>query len=265
MPPRIQLTSAQKQALDARHRHRLSHCVPWSPAMPWKPELDIKGETYQVLELWPGLAASDAPVDALEPGQYADSPSGRFRYCVRLHRAGQTMLTWWGAQVGTVLFDSDVIIPALYQARTAGDPGTGYWSEFPWMSLTPAELLTLRPGTRLAKGRTIVAGLGLGHQLIEVSKRLQVTKVILVELDQELVDWMMPRLQPHLKKPVEVHVGDAYEIIPTLQADVALIDIFPGYGDGFARVAELARRSPKIKKFWGWGTSEMTGLAQPDR
>jgi hypothetical protein len=265
MPPRIQLTADQQRALIERHRLRLGQCEPWSSALAWKPELNIQGATYKVLELWPGLAASDAPVDALEPGQFVDSPSRRFRYCVRLHRAGQTLLTWWGAQVGTVLFDTDVIIPALYQARGPTDPGNGDWCETPWMSLTPAELLTLRPGTRLARGRTIVAGLGLGHQLIEVSRRMQVKRVVLVELDQELVDWILPRITPYLKKPLAVHVGDAYAIIPTLQADVALIDIFPGYGDGFARVAELARRSPKIKKFWGWGTSEMTGLAQPDR
>lgn len=265
MAPRIQLTAAQQQALLARHRDRMRSCEPWSAAIKWKPELNVQGSTYKVLELWPGIVASDAPVDQLERGQYVDSPSRRFRYCVRLHRAGQTLLTWWGAQVGTVLFDHDVIIPALYQARGPDDPGTGEWTETPWMSLTPAELITLRPGTRLARGRTVVAGLGLGHQLIEVSRRIQVKRVILVELDQELVDWILPRIRPHLRKPLDVHVGDAYEIIPTLRADVALIDIFPGYGDGFARVAELARRSPSIKKFWGWGTSEMTGLAQPDR
>ncbi len=259
------MTAAQRHALEARHRLRLSQCEPWSPTLAWKPELNIQGATYKVLELWPGLAASDGPVDELGPGQYVDSPSGRFRYCVRLHRAGQTLLTWWGPQVGTVLFDTDVIIPALYQARGPDDPGDGHWCETPWMSLTPAELITLRPGTRLARGRTIIAGLGLGHQLIDVSKRMRVKRVILVELDQELVDWIMPRIQPHLKSSLEVHVGDAYEIIPKLRADVALIDIFPGYGDGFSRVAELSRRSPKIKKFWGWGTSEMTGRAQPDR
>lgn len=265
MAPRIQLTSAQRRAMAERHQQRLSQCVPWSSAMKWEPELNVQGATYKVLELWPGLAASDAPVDQLEAGQYVDSPSGRFRYCVRLHRAGHTLLTWWGAQVGTVLFDTDVIIPALYQVRGPDDPGTGHWCETPWMSLTPAELLTLRPGTRKAKGRTIVAGLGLGHQLIEVSRRVGVKRVILVELDQELVDWIMPQIRPHMRKPVEIHVGDAYEIIPSLRADVALIDIFPGYGDGFGRVAELAKQSPKIKKFWGWGTSEMTGRAQPDR
>lgn len=265
MASRLPLTATQQRALAEHHRERLRRCVPWSPALPWKPELEIQGATYKVLELWPGVAASDAPVDRLEPGQHVDSPSGRFRYCVRLHRAGHTLLTWWGNQVGNVLFDTDVIIPALYQVRGPDEPGTGHWHETPWMSLTPAELLTLRPGTRLARGRTVVAGLGLGHQLIEVSRRVQVKRVILVELDQELVDWILPRIRPHLRKPLDVHVGDAYEIIPTLRADVALVDIFPGYGDGWQRVAELARRSPGIKKFWGWGTSEMTGLAQRDR
>ena len=243
----------------------MQNCEPWSAGMPWKSELQIQGDTYRVLELWPGIVASDAPVDQLEAGQFVDSPTGKFRYCVRLHRAGQALLTWWGNQVGTVLFDKDVIIPALYQVRAPDEPGDGHWSETPWMSLTPAELMTLRPGTRMAKGRTLVAGLGLGHQLIEVSKRVQVKRVILVELDQELVDWILPRIRPHLKTRLDVHVGDAYEIIPKLSADVALIDIFPGYGDGFKRVDELARASPKIKKFWGWGTSEMTGRAQASR
>lgn len=265
MPPRISLTAAQRQALAARHRERLTECEPWSPAMPWKRELNLRGDTYKVLELWPGITPSADPVDSLAPGQFVDSPSRKFRYCVRLHPAGHTLLTWWGDQVGTVLFDTDVIIPALYQARDPDSPGTGYWNETPWMSLTPAELMTLRPGTIMAKGRTIIAGLGLGHQLIEVSRRVRVKRVMLVELDQELVDWILPRIRPFLKKPLDVHVGDAYEIIPTLRADVALIDIFPGYGDGFRRVAQLAERSPKIKKFWGWGTSEMTGRAQGRR
>ncbi|MCH9680325.1 MAG: hypothetical protein K0V04_02740, partial [Deltaproteobacteria bacterium] len=95
MPPSIRLTAAQRQALDQRHRQRLRECEPWSAAMKWKPELNIQGATYKVLELWPGMPATDLPVDALQPGQFVDSPSRRFRYCVRLHRRGQTLLTWW--------------------------------------------------------------------------------------------------------------------------------------------------------------------------
>lgn len=258
----IRLSPAQQRALMQRHAQRLRNCEPWSSAVKWKPELSFQGLTYKVRSLWPDVRPSDAPVDELGEDEYVDSPSKRFRYCVRLHRRGHALHTWWGNQVGTVIFDTDVIIPALYQCRPDDERRDGYWRPQPWMSLTPAELMTLRPGTRLSKGRTLVAGLGLGHQLIEVSKRIQVKRVILVELDQELVDWILPVVRPHMRKPLQVVVGDAYEVIPTLEADVALIDIFPGYGDGFQRVRELAAMSPKIKKFWGWGESEMTGLAQ---
>jgi hypothetical protein len=261
LPP-IRLTPEQARAVVADYQTRLQQCVPWSPAAKWAPKLNFKGDTYEVLELFPGVIASDDPVDALHPGMFVDSPQGTFRYCVRLHRAGRPLLTWWGDQVGTVIFDGDVIIPALYEARKPDDPGEGRWNEAPWMSLTPAEILTLRPGTRIARGKVVIAGLGLAHQLIEVSKRLQVKKVVVVELSQELVDWMLPVVRPHVRKPLEVIVGDAYEVIPKLKADVCLVDIFPGYGDGFRRVKELAAKSPGIKTFWGWGTSEMTGIAQ---
>ncbi len=256
----VPLTPEMIRRLNANHAHRLRNCVPWSSAMPWTPELNLQAHTYTVRALWPGIVPSDAPVDQLEPGQFVDSPGGRFRYCVRLQPRGKPLLTWWGNQVGTVVFDGNVSIPALYQANE--EDGGSAWNEAPWMSLTPAELMTLRPGTRLAKGHTVIAGLGLGHQLIEVTKRLPVKRVTVVELDAELAAWIMPVLRPHLRKKVEVIIGDAYEVIPTLQANVALIDIFPGYGDGFGRVEALRRASPGIKRFWGWGTSEMTGLAQ---
>jgi hypothetical protein len=261
MAQQLTLTDAQKAAIVADYRRRMKQCVPWSPATKWEPELNFVASSYTVFEAFPGIASSDAKVDELRPGQYVDSPGGEFRYCVRLHRAGRPLLTWWGSQVGTVIFDGDVIIPALFETRPENEGGEGRWNESPWMSLTPAEILTLRPGTRMAKGRVIVGGLGLGHQLIGVAKRLQVKHITLVELSRELVEWLLPQIRPHIKKPLDVVIGDAYEVIPTLSADVALVDIFPGYGNNQARVDELAARSPNVKKFWGWGTSEMSGRA----
>jgi hypothetical protein len=248
------LSAAQKQQVFEEYQRRMRSCVPWSPAMPYTPEMNIIGETFQTLNVFPELAPSDAPVDQLNPAECADSPNKQFRYCIRLHRAGRQLMTWFGDKTGSVIFDSDVCIPAIYQCLP-GQPGM--WNEAPWMSLTPAEIMTLREGSRLAKGRVVIAGLGLGHQLIEVSKRLPVKEIVLVELSQELVDFYLPRVRPLVKKRLTVLVGDAYEIVPTLTADVALIDIFPAYGSNDAATRELARRSPKIKKMWGWGTATL--------
>lgn len=252
---KIELTPAQKQQIFAEYQRRMGSCVPWNPAMNWAPELNLVGESYRPFIAFPELAPSDAPVAEVTPAERADSPGKRFRYCVRLHRAGRRLLTWWGSQTGSVIFDSDVAIPAIFQCRE-GEPGV--WNESPWMSLTPAELLTLREGTRLAKGRVVIAGLGLGHQLIEVSRRLQVKEVVLVELSQELVDFYLPRIRPHVKKRLTVIVGDAFEVLPTLSADVGLVDIFPEYGGNEPAMQLLRRRCPKIKKLWGWGAASVT-------
>ena len=247
------MTPEQERALFADYRDRLQRCVPWSPAAAWRPELEFTAATYERFEPFPGVLPSDAPVDDLRDSERRDSPGGAFRYCVRLHPRGRPLLTWWGRDTGTVIFDGDIGVPALFQARDPGDPGAGRWQRSPWMSLTPAEYLTLRPGTRLARGRVVVAGLGLGHQLIEVTRRLQVKHVTLVERSQELVDWLLPALRPHLRRPVEVLVGDAYDVLPRLRADVALVDIFPAFGEAGPAMAELRRTCPGIKTLWGWG------------
>ena len=248
------LSAAQKQQIVEEYQRRMRSCVPWSPAMTWTPEPNLIGETFKTIDVFPEPAPSDAPVDELNPAERADSPNREFRYCIRLHRAGRQLMTWFGDRTGSVIFDSDVRIPAIYQCLP-GQPGV--WNQAPWMSLTPAEILTLREGTLLAKGRVVIGGLGLGHQLIEVSKRLQVKEIVLVELSQELVDFYLPRIRPLIKKRLTVLVGDAFKIIPTLSADVALLDMFPAYGGNEPATRELARRSPKIKKVWGWGTATL--------
>lgn len=251
-PP--QWTAAQKQQIVEEYQRRMRSCVPWSPTLTWTPELNLVGTSFETLNVFPELAPSDAPVDQLNPAERADSPGKQFRYCIRLHRAGRRLMTWFGDRTGSVIFDSDVCIPAIYQCQP-GQPGV--WNEAPWMSLTPAEILTLREGTKLAKGRVVIGGLGLGHQLIEVSKRLQVKEIVLVELSQELVDFYLPRVLPLVKKRLTVLVGDAYQIIPTLSADVALLDMFPAYGGNEPATRALAARSPKIKKMWGWGSATL--------
>ncbi len=129
------------------------------------------------------------------------------------------------------------------------------------MSLTPAELLTLRPGTKLAKGKVVIAGLGLAHQLIEVGKRRAVKEITVVERSRELVELIMPRAMAVLAEQgctkVRVLGGDAFEILPRLEADVALVDVFPAYGDNRQAMAALRKRCKKIKRMWDWGASDL--------
>ncbi len=126
------------------------------------------------------------------------------------------------------------------------------------MSLTPMEMITLRPGIKLAKGEVVIGGLGLGYQLVEVSKRKQVKKITLVEIDQGIVDNILPRLLPMLDHPVdEGIVGSVYDVMPTLKADVALIDVFKTYGNNEYKQYRLRETCKNIGNIWCWGTAKV--------
>jgi hypothetical protein len=253
----IELSEAQRAHLAADVARRLQSCVPWGRKLQWGPELNIQAQSYPSINLFAEVQASAREVDELREGEYVDSEAGNFRYAVRLHRRGAPLETWWGRKTGTVLFDGDIDIPILFERQRPGEP----FRKFPWMSLTPAELLTLRPGTKLAKGKVIIAGLGLAHQLIEVGKRRAVTEITVVERSRELVELIMPRamavLAKHGRTQVRVLGGDAFTLLPKLEADVALIDVFPAYGDNREAMAKLRKQCKNIGRLWDWGASEL--------
>lgn len=233
---------------------RLKECVDWDPKMPWKKELNLKASSYACLNLFPGITPKDKypdPNNATE-GEYVDSPSGNWRYVVNVLPRGTKLSTWQGNQIGSVLFDGPVNVPTIC-AREKGNQELRY-KEAPWMSLTPAELMSMRTGLRFANGHTIVAGLGLGHLLIEVTKKKAVKKVTLVEINQELIDWLYPKIKPYLQQEVSVIVGDAYKVIPGLEADAALIDIDATYGNN-----KFSAPHKYINKVWVWGSSVIGG------
>jgi hypothetical protein len=249
----VELSDAQKAAIVADTQRRLRACVPWNRKLQWAPELNIKAETYPGVNLFGELRPTARDVDDLREGEYVDSEGGNFRYAVRLHRRGVPLETWWGPKIGSVMFDGDIEIPILFERERPGGP----WRKYPWMSLTPAELLTLRTGTKLAKGKVIIAGLGLAHQLIEVGKRQAVTEITVVERSRELMELIMPRAMTALahygRHQVRVLGGDAFKLLPKLEADVALIDTFPAYGDNRAVMMQLRRECKHIKTMWDWG------------
>jgi len=245
-----------------------AEAIPWDPEMPFEHSLKIQGDTYRQPSLFkvkPCRAEEYDPNLCYKKGKrkWAVSPSKRWGYRERFVPAGGTLETYSGNKRGSICFDTDVLIPMLHRGK---DRENGvYWSRNPWMSFTPMEFFSLRPGIRMARGHTIVAGLGMGYQLERVCAKRNVTRVTLVEECEDLVEWVLPQLDLH-GTTVDTIIGDAHQIVPTLTADVALIDIFPGYGSNRSawdrEVWRLQRRAAKegreivrgeIGKTWIWG------------
>ena len=155
---------------------------------------------------------------------------------------------------GVVVFDDDYVFPAIYESKNGGD---SFNRSKPWMSLTPNEMITLRPGIRKSKGHTVIAGLGIGWMLAMVAERPKVKKITLVEISDSLVNWLWPKIEARLtddqKAKVVIKVGDAKDVMPDLEADVGLIDIFPGMGYNHEDTHQWRERCPRIKDMWLWG------------
>lgn len=269
MFPAFLMPESWHKLQEERHKREVERryplAVPWDLNVKWQPELTFKADTYKVLSLFDVKPTNSNNVNHAKPGELVLSPKKRYCYQEKRLQRGGMLRTVNGRKRGDVMWDGPVLVPALHERCSYNE---SRWEEDPWMSLTPMEMMTLRPGTKRAKGRVIIAGLGLGHQLIEVSKRKQVKEIILVEQSQELVDWVLPRIEPHLDRGLtDVVVGDAYKVLQKMKADIALIDIFKSYGhndfmrwvpDGNARGnREEPVPCPGIKRIWCWGSAKL--------
>jgi hypothetical protein len=152
---------------------------------------------------------------------------------------------------GQVYFDGPVTHPVLYEVTVDGPQV--------WMGLTPFEVFTQRPGLRLARGRVVIGGLGLGWFLDAVCRRPAVTEVVLVERSEILLDWMLPRIEkayPAVKaKKVNWVCDDVYAF---MEADAAnhqttryLLDIWPRYLEYDRRFEDW--KGKLGSNLWGWG------------
>lgn len=256
--PDFLMSDSQRRMRDQWHNEEVERrCklgVPWDPQMKWQEELNIQAKTYKVLDIF-DLKASSSKADPNEipEDSKATARSPSWLYVLKKLPRGAMLRTVYGREKGTVVFDGPVSVPVLHARQDSGD-----WKEDPFMSLTPMETMSLRAGTRFAKGSVIVAGLGMGHQLIEVSKRPQVKKLVLVEESKELVDFILPKVRPHLGRKLDkVVIGDAYKVMPKMSADVALVDIFWSYGGNDWERDKLVESCFGIKRIWCWGASSL--------
>lgn len=246
MPPTAEQIRREKEWLERRLKDKVQD---WTDDIKWSAEMTIRARTFTPPSLFKVRPTKRARVsDDMPKTQAVFSPDRKWVYTEFILPRGEKLNCAYGIKRGDVCFDGDIVIPRLHQRR-----GGDRWEDSPWMSITPQEILTLRCGTRFAKGTTVVAGLGMGHQLEQICKRKQVKKVIVVEREKGLVDWVTPQLDLN-NKDVEFVIGDAEKLVPEMEADAALTDIDPGYGwNEFPHC-------PNIKKVWVWGSAKL-----PDR
>lgn len=212
---------------------------------------DCKVESFDNTTKWSKKAlysgadweAMCSEFDLFDGAMEVKSPSGRFTFKRKLLPKFTSLKTFMSAGVGRVAFDCDTHIPGLWEGNRHD----------PWMSITPSEVLSLRPGTKRAKGNVVVAGLGLGWQTIEIAKRKQVKSIRVVERSQELIDWIGPKVQEIAKREITFICEDARTFIPTMTADSAIIDIYPGYG---GNKFPPCRNIPSV---WVWGSGYPKG------
>jgi len=125
----------------------------------------------------------------------------------------------------------------------------------PWMSLTPNEIFTQRGQIRRAKGKTAMAGLGLGWAARKVLERKQVKSLTIYERDSAVIETFGASLVADFGDRVTIEQADAY-LVDWQQYDVALWDIWKDYGDAcddrkFWGIKRAMESNGKVCEGWG--------------
>lgn len=230
---------------------------------PYARTLYLNAETWSPPKLFdsPAVQLADkdfftrAPVPCPDPTKLSDKT---FFYANQLlpETASLPTISPSGGR-GRVFFSGDVVIPTLFEVTPEGGLTV-------WMSHTPMECFTQRAGVRMARGRVVVGGLGLGWLLTKVCQRPSVREVIVVEKDAALLAWVREALcakHPEVANRVKAWLPyDVYDYLDDhglreAEADtVYLLDIWPGYRDceDDGRFQEWRQRLPR-SRLWGWG------------
>jgi hypothetical protein len=236
--------------------------VDWRPDMPYARRIYLRAASYQAWADAAVPAAAGFRPTLSAAGKYDRVDIGKFvlykRLLPHIHYAttfvffrlrsqwavGSLDLFRCGKPYGEVYFDGDVANPVLANRNLE-----------PWMSPTPSEIMSQRPGIRAARGHVLVAGLGMGWLAGEICRKKGVRSVTVVERDQDIASFFGPGVVGPDGRPVPVRVDDFYAT-DLSGFDSVIVDIWQGCGDAgwdddFQKVKrDLADRRVRV---WGWG------------
>lgn len=141
------------------------------------------------------------------------------------------------------------------------------------MSDTYMERRSNREFVDRARGRVIIAGLGLGMILWPVLAKAEVTHVMVVEKVDAVIELVLPSLRaaPGYDK-LHVDNSDIFDVMPKVTGrwDTIYFDIWPGRStDNLEEIKQLHNRWKTYKNAGGWMNSwykeELQSLARRER
>jgi hypothetical protein len=116
-------------------------------------------------------------------------------------------------------FSANVLIPLLQSPQG-----------MPWMSFTPMEIRTQRSQIAKTKGKTVIAGMGLGWFAYQVLRRSKVTEVVIIDRNQDVLNYFGEKLKAVSDKPITLVHENAYDFDwKNANLDAAVWDIWSTY------------------------------------
>ena len=145
-------------------------------------------------------------------------------------------------------------------------PSLGYFEEeylYPcvkeekniWMLITPNEIETMKVPIERAKGSVVTYGLGLGYFAYMASLKEDVSSIVIVENNFDVISLFEKKILPFFPHPEKIHIvfEDAYTYAKKKKkCDYVFVDIYHDVSDGIDAYLsfKLLERDDVIYDYW---------------
>jgi len=248
-----------ERQMKARAERAMRNAIPYDQFKIPKRMMDmgIIAETFNPENPLESIFPDVEPTTNLNEPDGIIDPSGTLRYCKKVFPKGAGLQLVVSESMfmddGRLFFTDDVIVPTLEYK------GGSDWKKWHvWMSLTPSELSSQNSGVRAATKDVVLVGLGMGWLLKQIVKKKTVKSVVVIEKDQNLLDWFGDKLCEEEDKVVDVICDDFFNKESDWphrfeKGTRFILDIWPGFGDA-AWDHRLEQLRSTGWKGWAWGS-----------
>lgn len=127
-----------------------------------------------------------------------------------------------------------------------------------WMSVTPAEILTMESEIEQSRGNVLTLGLGLGYFAYMASRRPEVASLTVIEIDPDIIELFETYVLPQFPEKDKIRIvrADAVEYVENLADgvfDSCFADLWrtPADTDAYIRLRRLDRKFRKTRmSYW---------------